>query len=85
MESARFYYSDGQEDQNKFTYFFDPSTKKCISSSPLIQDLYEQQYVYVAKSSIAGEGLFAKQDIKSGQIVSFYNGVRIPHKIVSIF
>lgn len=62
----------------------DESTKTRISSKPLLVDHYEQQYVYVEKSPIEGEGLFAKVDIPAGLVVSFYNGIRITHKSVFI-
>ena len=38
----------------------------------------QARYVYVSQSSVggAGEGLIARADIKQGQAVAFFNGVR---------
>ena len=62
----------------------DESTCNCISRFPLVPDLYEQERVYVAMSGIpsAGEGLFARVNLPEGEVVSFYNGVRIAHEEV---
>ena len=40
--------------------------------------LSQARYVYVSQSSVggAGEGLIARTDIKQGQVVAFFNGVR---------
>ena len=47
-------------------------------------DPYELDLVYVKQSEIpeSGEGLFAKVDLPSGMVVSFYNGIKVPHKTV---
>lgn len=65
-------------------YKYDPSNRECISSDPLLEDIYEQSKVIVKPSNIcaAGEGLFAKADLEEGEIVSFYNGIRLTHKEV---
>jgi histone-lysine N-methyltransferase SETD7 len=61
----------------------DISTAVCISSQPLVCDVYEQERVYVAETvNGCGEGLFARSDIKQGEIVSFYNGIRLTHQQV---
>ncbi len=46
-------------------YSYDESDKKHLSEDPLLPDPYEQQYVYVATSTLpnSGEGLFAKRDL----------------------
>ena len=49
------------------------------SRTPLLEDPYEQETVYVAPSKLgeaAGEGLYAKKHIRKGQLVSLYNGIR---------
>ena len=64
---------------------YDPSTKLRLSKHPTLPDNYEQHYVYVSISLIpgAGEGLFAKRRLTSHQLISFYNGIRLSHKIVN--
>jgi len=59
-------------------YSYDPSTSTRINSQPYLPDPYEIEFVEVGPSTIpkAGEGLFAKIDIDSGTVISFYNGVR---------
>ena len=44
----------------------------------MLADPYESALVYPGISTIqdAGEGLFAKTDIKAGQLIAFFNGVR---------
>jgi histone-lysine N-methyltransferase SETD7 len=63
---------------------YDESTNNTISTLPLVPDLYEQNRVYVAPSLLpnAGEGLFARRTLSLGEVVSFYNGVRITHSEV---
>lgn len=65
-------------------YKYDPSSHDCISSDPLLPDYYEQAKVLVKQSNIqrAGEGLFARTDLEEGEVVSFYNGIRLTHKEV---
>ncbi len=41
---------------------------------PLITDPMEDKYVYVNKSSIQGDGLFAKIDILKNTVVSYFGG-----------
>ena len=57
----------------------DVSTSSVISMFPLEPDLWESKMVEVRNSGIgthAGEGLYLKNDTNSGQIVSFFNGIR---------
>ncbi len=52
---------------------------------PCQNDPYEDLYVMVGKSTIenAGEGLFAKIDIPSHFLVSYYNGCLVEHDVVN--
>ena len=49
-----------------------------ITKEPMLRDPAEVRLVYVAASSVAGagEGLWAKTSIMSGQVVALFNGVR---------
>ena len=60
-------------------YRQDVSTSTLISSQPHLTDPFEEKTVYVAQSGIegAGEGLFLRRDVKAGDLVAFYNGVRM--------
>ena len=60
---------------------FDASTSDHLSLQPLVSDVYEQDRVCVGKSLIknAGEGLFAKVNLKEDEVASFYNGIRLSH------
>lgn len=60
---------------------FDQSTHDVLSCQPLIPDAYEQERVCVRPSLIpkAGEGLFARRELGEGEVVSFYNGLRLSH------
>ena len=60
---------------------FDESTQNLLSTQPLVPDAYEQQRVCVRPSLIpgAGQGLFARTNLLEGEVVSFYNGVRLTH------
>jgi histone-lysine N-methyltransferase SETD7 len=62
----------------------DSPSATCISLYPLLSDPYEDYRVEVKKSRIegAGEGLYAKIDTQRGEIMSFYNGIRITHEEV---
>jgi len=62
----------------------DVSTDKVPSTLPLTRDPYENTRVFVKSSTIADaqEGLFAKINAKANEVMSFYNGIRIPHEEV---
>ena len=69
--------------KDSFVYTYEPSGSLCISRNPMLRDAYEVRYSYVGVSTIsgnAGEGLFAKTDIKRGSLVALFNGVR-QHKL----
>ncbi|EGC33243.1 hypothetical protein DICPUDRAFT_154738 [Dictyostelium purpureum] len=79
------YYKELPKKVKEFPIRYDISTDTTISSDPLMMDIYENYYSYVKESSIpnSGEGLFARVDIPVNTTLSFYNGVRIPHKTVN--
>ena len=61
------------------TFDYDVSSYLKISEKPLLRDPYEQQTIFIGKSSIhaeAGEGLFAKRILPKGSLVAIFNGVR---------
>lgn len=66
------------------TYQYEPSTDECFCLHPLLADPYESERVCVRPSSIPGaeEGLFTTRPLVAGEVAAFYNGVRVPHKIV---
>ena len=63
------------------SYSYEPAGSICISRSPMLRDPYEKRYVYVKDSAVpfAGEGLWAKRGIKTGQVCALFNGVRQHH------
>ncbi|XP_047126209.1 histone-lysine N-methyltransferase SETD7 isoform X1 [Hydra vulgaris] len=62
----------------------DVSTSFVISKSPLDEDIFESSRVEVKQSSNknAGEGLFSCVHAQPGEVMSFYDGVRLTHKEV---
>ena len=60
----------------------DIATDTELSKNPLQRDPYEMKYVDIAKSEIpkAGEGVFLKHDVGSGNIVAYFNGVKFQKK-----
>lgn len=62
------------------TYKFWPSSLNVVAVPPLLEDPYEQKYVYAGKSSMsdhAGDGLFLKRDVPANTTIAFYNGIRV--------
>ena len=59
--------------------FYDPPSCFSIGRHPLETDQYEDDSVYVAPSGVpgAGEGLFARRDIRGGDLVSLFSGTKI--------
>ena len=57
------------------------STVTSVGPGPLTPDPYELVTCEVRRSSVSGggEGLFARRNIEKGEIVAFYNGVRLPY------
>lgn len=58
-------------------YKFWRSSKDDIMCPPHRKDVYEDQLVYVGKSTMpgSGEGLFAKVSIPQGTLIAYYNGI----------
>ena len=50
-------------------------TRLRIGDQPTIMDPYETQTVYVKNSDWGDDGLFAKRDIRDGELVAYYNGM----------
>ena len=67
--------------QSTSSYSWDPATRDCISSRPLLQDPYEMvsSRVGQCKDPSKGEGLFVATPggVQPGTILAFYNGVRL--------
>jgi len=61
------------------SYCYWKSTKEDIQCPPLQVDPYEATLVDVRQSCVegGGEGAFAKQDIKAGTVIAYYNGIRM--------
>jgi len=59
--------------------FYDPPSCFSISRYPLQTNQHEDETVYVAMSSVvgAGEGLFARRNIRCGELVSLFSGTKI--------
>ena len=57
----------------------DAGTRDYMCKNPMVPDPYEQNTVFVRKSKMSGggEGLFAKIDLPSDRIISFYNGIKL--------
>ena len=73
----------------------DESTETCIGRQPLLRDAYETLRCRVGRSRLcatsqegvaggntAGEGLFVVRPVAAGELVCYYNGVRVPHRKV---
>ena len=51
---------------------------------PTIMDPFEKNMVYVNKTTDAGDGLFAKRDIETNEIVVYYSGtIWTPEEYIS--
>ena len=57
------------------------STMSSVGPGPLTPDPYESRTCQVRSSQVegGGDGLFTVRNIKKGEIVAFYNGVRLPY------
>ena len=62
---------------------YSKATRENIGHQPLVSDPYEDRTVIVRSSGVegGGDGLFAQRDLAKGDIVAFYNGVRIPYTV----
>ncbi len=67
------------EERNLDRFVRDVSSSSRISRFPMLRDPYEDERVEVAQSKLpqAGEGLFAKKDLKAGELAALYNGIRL--------
>ena len=61
------------------TFTYEPSNQTYLGRHPLKRDPYEEKYLYVGNSTIngAGRGIFLKRNVIKGEVVGFYNGVRL--------
>ena len=57
------------------TFKYARATKLNIGDQPTVMDPYEKKIVYVNTTDWGDDGLFAKRDIKKGELVSYYNGM----------
>jgi len=57
------------------TFKYRRPTNMDIGDQPTIMDPYEKQIVYVNTTDWGDDGLFAKRDIKKGELVAYYNGL----------
>ena len=63
--------------------YYEPPTNVSFGRGPKgVMDPYEQKMVElkIAKNSKMGEGVFAKKDIKKGELAAVYNGFIFKHK-----
>ena len=60
-------------------YVYEPANQTYLGEHALQRDPYEAKYLYIANSNIkkAGRGVFLKRNVSEGEIVGFYNGVRL--------
>ena len=57
------------------------STEVSVGPAPLVRDPYESRVCHVRSSGVegGGEGLYAARHLQAGEVVAFYNGVRLPY------
>ena len=62
---------------NNFVY--ELANQTYLGKNALQRDAYEDKYLYIANSTIkgAGRGVFLKRNVTQGEVVGFYNGVRL--------
>ena len=67
-----------KQDENN-VYHYEAANQTYLGKSVLQRDPFEEKYLYVAASTIpgAGRGVFLKRNVTKGEIVGFYNGVRL--------
>ena len=67
-------------DKSQVFYKREDRNSESICSSPQLPDPYESKSVQVRESGIpnAGEGLFAREAIKAGRVVAYFNGAVSP-------
>jgi histone-lysine N-methyltransferase SETD7 len=67
-------------DDDEFT--FSPSNSAVIECEHRLRDPYETEIVVCRESRIngAGDGLFAKKDLPSDTLVSYYNGLKVQYE-----
>ena len=67
----------------KFPLSKETAKPETICQNPLTRDPYESKWVLVQDSKIpeAGQGLFALQDIKKGQLIAFFYGLPLQNMI----
>jgi len=60
-------------------YGYEHPTARNIADHPLLRDPYESVQVEVLQSGLAqgGEGLFLRRDVRGGQVLAFYGGIKI--------
>ena len=58
---------------------FSPSNGTFVGQGPITRDPMEKKFVYVSNSTIkdAGRGVFLKRKANKGQVIAYYNGVKM--------
>ena len=57
------------------TFKYSRPTRVNIGDQPTVMDPYENQMVFVNTTKWGDDGLFAKRDIKKGELVAYYSGL----------
>jgi hypothetical protein len=69
----------GVKADGRVVFADDEATFEILNTLPLVPCVFESERVYVSNSNTpaAGEGLFAKIDIGTGEVCAFYNGIKV--------
>ena len=71
--------SETQQKRHRNIFMYEPANQTSIGEHPLQRDPFEEKYLYISSSTIkgAGRGVFLKRNVTFGEVVGFYNGVRL--------
>ena len=57
------------------TFRYGRTTRIDMGEQPTTMDPYERNFVYINTTKWGDDGLFAKKDIKSNELVAYYSGI----------
>ena len=60
---------------NSPTFKYSRKTRIYMGDQPTKMDPYEKNTIYINKTKWGDDGVFAKRDIKAGELVSYYSGI----------
>ena len=75
------------QNKSENVYQYEPPDSNFITLRPTLMDPYDKRFVYISNSTLGpiGDGLFAKRDIKMGEMIVTFHGTMVHLQLLTKF